>query len=124
MTLSEVLKLGMAYIAEQTDGADNGDLTERAALLLPAVITGLMPLDRAYSGQPDKLYTPYTGELTDAFQLCEPLVPLCALKLGYLLAADENTVLYTVLKSEFDAAKEDFINSLPSSRASITDIYQ
>jgi len=112
MLLSDIYSAAAALISEQPDGADNADLRERAVYLLYQTVSELTPLDRAATGE-DKEYPSAFSGLDEEFPLCDGLAHVCAYKLAYLLAADENTALYQVLRAEYENAKRTFISSLP-----------
>lgn len=122
MTLSDIFNTAAALISESPTGSDNADLRARAPFLLSNVVTELKPLDDAANGETkcgDYVFTDLDAE----FPLCDGLAPACACKLAYLLAADENTVLYQVLRSEYEAAKNAFIRSLPAAVHKIKNVY-
>ncbi|MBQ3870543.1 MAG: hypothetical protein II777_08340 [Clostridia bacterium] len=122
MRLSDVYETAAALISEAPDGSDNADLKRRAPFLLSGIITELKPLDDAENGEAK--FGDYRFEDLDAdFPLCDALAPVCAYKLAYLLAADENTPLYQVLKSEYESAKRAFIRSLPAAVHRIKNVY-
>lgn len=123
MLLSDIYNTAAALISEQPDGADNADLSERAVYLLYQIISELTPLDRAATGE-EREYPDAISSLDAAFPLCDGLAHVCAYKLAYLLAADEDTVLYTVLRAEYENAKKRFIDALPASVSGIKNIYQ
>ena len=107
MLLSDIFDTAAALISESPTGSDNADLRERAPFLLSNIITELKPLDDAENGE-SKCATYVFSDLDAEFPLCDGLAPVCAYKLAYLLAADENTVLYQVMRSEYEAAKKAF----------------
>ena len=112
MLLSDIYETAAALISEQPDGADNTDLRERAVYLLYQTVSELIPLDRAATCGENDYPSGFSG-LDEEFPLCDGLAHICAYKLAYLLAADENTVLYQVLRAEYENAKRSFISSLP-----------
>lgn len=122
MLLSDIYDAASALISEQPDGADNADLRERSVKLLYQIISELTPLDSAASGG-DTVYPSSFSGLDSTFPLCDGLAHVCAYKLAYLLAADENTVLYPILRAEYENAKKTFINSLPGAISGTVDIY-
>lgn len=122
MLLSDVYNTAAALISEQPDGADNADLSERAVYLLFQIISELTPLDRAATGE-DREYPDSISSLDASFPLCDGLAHVCAYKLAYLLIADEDTVLYTVLRGEYENAKKRFIDGLPAFVSGIKNVY-
>ena len=122
MRLFDVYNAAAALISESPTGSDNEDLRQRAPFLLSMIITDLKPLDDAGNGAP-KCGDYVFGSLDADFPLCAGLLPACAYKLAYLLAADENTVLYQVLKSEYEAAKRSFAASVPAAVHKIKNVY-
>lgn len=122
MRLSDVYNTAAALISESPAGSDNEDLRRRAPFLLSGIITELKPLDDAKNGR--EKYGDYVFDSLDAdFPLCAELAPVCACKLAYLLAADENTVLYQVLKTEYEEAKRSFAASIPAAVHKIKNVY-
>lgn len=122
MLLSDIFDTAAALISESPTGSDNADLRERAPFLLSNIITELKPLDDAENGE-SKCATYVFSDLDAEFPLCDGLAPVCAYKLAYLLAADENTVLYQVMRSEYEAAKKAFVNSMPAAVHKIKNVY-
>ncbi|MBR6920894.1 MAG: hypothetical protein IKH51_01745 [Clostridia bacterium] len=122
MLLSDIYNTAAALISEQPDGADNADLSSRAVYLLFQIISELTPLDRAASSE-DREYPDTVNSLDEAFPLCDGLAHICAYKLAYLLIADEDTTLYSVLRAEYENAKKRFIDSLPASISGIKNVY-
>ena len=119
--MSDIYDAAAALISEQPDGADNTDLRERATPLLFQIISELTPLDRAVGGEGE--YPSDVPSLDDPFPLCDGLAHICAYKLAYLLAADENGVLYPILRAEYDNAKKTFIDSLQGDVSKIKNVY-
>ena len=122
MLLSDIYDTAAALISEAPDGADNADLSERAVYLLYQIISELTPLDRAVTGD-DTEYPDTISSLDSTFPLCDGLAHICAYKLAYLLIADEDTVLYTVLRAEYENAKKRFIDALPADISGIKNVY-
>ena len=122
MLLSDIYNTAAALISEQPDGADNADLSGRAAYLLFQIISELTPLDRAASGE-EREYPDAINSLDDAFPLCDGLAHLCANKLAYLLISDEDTALYSVLRAEYESERKRFIDSLPACVSQIKNVY-
>lgn len=122
MLLSDIYNTASALISEQPDGADNADLSQRAVYLLYQIISELVPLDRAAAGE-EREYPDMINSLNEAFPLCDGLAHVCAYKLAYLLISDENTVLYTVLRAEYENAKKRFIDALPAEISGIINVY-
>ena len=122
MLLSDIYDTASALISEQPDGADNADLAERAVYLLYQIISELTPLDAAAAGE-ERDYPDQISSLDSEFPLCDGLAHICAYKLAYLLIADEDTVLYTVLRAEYENAKKRFADSLPADVSGIKNVY-
>ena len=122
MLLSDIYNTAAALISESPTGSDNEDLRARAPLLLSNIITELKALDDAENGEA-KCATYVFSDLDADFPLCDGLAPACSYKLAYLLAADENTPLYQILRSEYEAAKKTFISSLPAAVHKIKNVY-
>ena len=122
MLLSDIYDTAAALISEQPDGADNADLSERAVYLLYQIISELTPLDNAATGE-ENGYPDEISSLDADFPLCDGLAHICAYKLAYLLISDEDTVLYTVLRAEYENAKKRFIEALPASVSGIKNVY-
>lgn len=113
MLLSDIYNTAAALISETEDGSDNDDLKARAPYLLSAIIAELKPIDDSASGEV-KTYGPSFTSLDQTFPLCDGLAPVCAYKLAYLLIADENTLLYQMLRSEYETARNNFIAGVPA----------
>ena len=122
MTLSDIYNTSSALISEAPDGADNADLKDRAVYLLYQIISELVPLDNAATGV-ECDYPSSVMPLTAEFPLCDGLAHVCAYKLAYLLAADENTVLAAALKAEYEYAKRNFISSLSADVSHVKEVY-
>ena len=122
MLLSDIYNTASALISEAPDGADNEDLREKAVYLLYQIISELTPLHNAATGE-EAEYPSQFSDLTETFPLCDGLAHVCSYKLAYLLAADENTVLYTVLRAEYENAKKSFIDSLPADISDTVNVY-
>lgn len=122
MLLSDIYNTAAALISEQPDGADNADLSSRAVYILNQIISELTPLDRAATGE-DRNYPDTVSSLNTPFPLCDGLAHICAYKLAYLLIADENTVLYSVLRTEYENERKRFIDSIPAAVSSIKNVY-
>ena len=122
MLLSDIYNTASALISEAPDGADNADLKEKAVFLLYQIISELTPLHNAATGE-EADYPSSFQSLDETFPLCDGLAHVCSYKLAYLLSADENTVLYTVLRGEYENAKKRFIDSLPASVSGIKNVY-
>ncbi len=86
------------------------------------IISELTPLDRAATGE-DRNYPDTVSSLNTPFPLCDGLAHICAYKLAYLLIADENTVLYSVLRTEYENERKRFIDSIPAAVSSIKNVY-
>ena len=122
MLLSDIYNTAAALISEQPDGADNADLSSRAVYLLYQIISELTPLDRAATGE-ETDYPDRINSLDAPFPLCDGLAHICAYKLAFLLIADENTVLYSVLRAEYENAKKRFVDGLSASVSGIKNVY-
>ena len=122
MLLSDIYNTAAALISEQPDGADNADLSSRAVYLLYQIISELTPLDRAATGE-ETDYQDRINSLDAPFPLCDGLAHICAYKLAFLLIADENTVLYSVLRAEYENAKKRFVDGLSASVSGIKNVY-
>ena len=122
MLLSDIYNTAAALISEAPDGADNADLQEKAVFLLYQIISELTPLHNAATGE-EAEYPSSFSSLTETFPLCDGLAHVCSYKLAYLLAADEDTVLYTVLRGEYENAKKSFIEALPADISGIKNVY-
>ena len=122
MLLSDIYNTAAALISESPEGSDNEDLRKRAPFLLSNIITELKPLDDAENGE-NKCATYVFSDLDADFPLCDELAPACAYKLAYLLAADENTPLYQILRAEYETAKKTFISSIPATVHKIKNVY-
>ena len=122
MLLSDIYNTASSLISEQPDGADNADLKERAVYLLYQIISELMPLDIAATGE-EREYPSSPQSLTETFPLCDGLAHICAYKLAYLLIADEDATLYTVLRAEYENAKKAFINGMSAEISGTVNVY-
>ena len=122
MLLSDIYDTAAALISEQPDGADNADLSERAVYLLYQIISELTPLDNAATGE-ERDYPDDISSLDAEFPLCDGLAHVCAYKLAYLLTADENNALYSILRAEYENAKKRFTDALPASVSGIKNVY-
>lgn len=122
MLLSDIYNTASSLISEQPDGADNADLKERAVYLLYQIISELTPLDIAATGE-EREYPSSPQSLTEAFPLCDGLAHICAYKLAYLLIADEDATLYTVLRAEYENAKKAFINGMSAEISGTVNVY-
>lgn len=121
MLLFDVFETAAALISEDAESPENEDLKRKAPYLISLVISELLPYDKAAGNEP-AADLPYKTLDAD-FPLCTELASVCAYKLAYLLIADENTVLYTVLKNEYEQAKNSFVSSLPGSVHTIKNNY-
>ncbi len=122
MLLSDIYNTASSLISEQPDGADNADLKERAVYLLYQIISELTPLDIAATGE-EREYPSSPQSLTETFPLCDGLAHICAYKLAYLLVADEDATLYTVLRAEYENAKKAFINGMSAEISGTVNVY-
>ena len=122
MLLSDIYNTASSLISEQPDGADNADLKERAVYLLYQIISELTPLDIAATGE-EREYPSSSQSLTETFPLCDGLAHICAYKLAYLLIADEDATLYTVLRAEYENAKKAFINGMSAEISGTVNVY-
>ena len=122
MLLSDIYDTAAALISEQPDGADNADLCEKAPYLLFQIISELTPLDNAATGE-ERDYPAEISSLDDDFPLCDGLAHVCAYKLAYLLTADENSALYSVLRAEYENAKKRFVQSLSAAVSGTKNVY-
>lgn len=122
MLLSDIYETAAALLTELPDGADNADLRARSVGILYQAVCELAPLDGdatgAVNGYPEKFVS-----LDEPFPLCDGLAHICAYKLAYLLAADENTVLYSVLRAEYENARRAYIASLPAAISGTVSVY-
>ena len=125
MKIQEIFALAAAYLSEDPAALDTADYRRRVPGILAAAIIELQPLDREVSKDPYKRYPDYT-ELCDPatdFPLHERLSSVCALRVASHLILDENPTLSARLASEYEAAREGVIRSLPAHIAPIADKY-
>lgn len=124
MKCAQIFELAASYIGEEKGALDFAELGRRLPPMLGAVITELIPLDRAITSNTDGEYPPY-GEFTDGdeFPLCDACAVLCALRLGVLLIADENPQLAAFLNSEYMRVRSSALKGVLAQRHPITDVY-
>ena len=122
MLLSDIYNTAASLISEQPDGSDNADLRDKAVYLLYQIISELTPLDIAATGE-EREYPSSPQSLTEAFPLCDGLAHIAAYKLAYLLTADEDATLYTVLRAEYENAKAAFVNGMSAVVSETVNVY-
>lgn len=122
MTFAGIYEKAVYLIAEDPTSDQCGDLITRAHNLITVALSEILPLYRAECNDSGAVITA-PESMEEIFPGSDAVASLCILKLGYILASDENRELYSVLKTEYEAQRARFIASLNGDITAITDVY-